>query len=128
MNNPTLPPPLIGWPLLPQPDDDGRLLYPNLETSVRQAIRVILSTRPGEQLMHPTFGAGLSDFLNEPNTLTTRRRIRAQVTETLGFWEPRIVLERVDWVSIAAKRFKPANRHNNTTGGLICHAYSSTCH
>ena len=49
---------------------------PALEQSVRQSIQVILSTRPGEQLMRPDFGAGLERFLHEPNTLTTRRRIR----------------------------------------------------
>ena len=70
--------------------------WPTLEESVRQQIRVILSTRPGEQLMRPRFGAGLEDFVHEPSTLTTRRRIRDAVAEHLGRWEPRIVLDRVE--------------------------------
>jgi len=91
----TLPRPSLGWPLLPQPDADGCLSFPSLDDSVRQAIRVIVQTRPGEQLMRPDFGAGLSEFLHEPNTLTTRRRIRDVVSEALGRWEDRIVLDRV---------------------------------
>ncbi|WP_248595551.1 GPW/gp25 family protein [Candidatus Accumulibacter phosphatis] len=55
MSTSQLPRPLIGWPLFALPDEHGRLDWPDLEASVRQGIRVILSTRPGEQLMRPEF-------------------------------------------------------------------------
>ena len=74
----------IGWPLLPLPDAHGQLSYPTLEQSVRQSIRCILRTRPGEQLKHPNFGAGLQNFLNEPNPLTTRRRIQEAMLGSLA--------------------------------------------
>jgi phage baseplate assembly protein W len=89
-------PPLIGWPLLALPEDDGTLRYPGLEASVRDAIRVILSTTPGEQLMRPDFGAGLERLLHEPNTLATRARLRELVVDALARWERRIVVDRVD--------------------------------
>lgn len=95
-----LPRPLLGWPLLPLPDEHGRLDWPTLEDSVRHLIRVVLSTRPGEQLMRPDFGAGLELLLHEPNTLTTRRRIRERVQESLTRWERRILLDRVDVVEV----------------------------
>ena len=85
-----------GWPLLPAPDEHGRLAFPTYEDSVRQMIRVILLTRPGEQLMRPEFGAGVSRFLHEPNTLETRRRLRDVVRDALGTWEPRITVLEVD--------------------------------
>ena len=88
--------PLLGWPLLPVPDAHGQLSYPDLEESVRQSIRVILSTRPGEQLMRPDFGGGLDRMVHEPNTLTTRRRIRDLVRDSLSRWERRILLDRVE--------------------------------
>ena len=87
---------LIGWPLLPVPDEHGRLPYPGLEASVRESIRVILSTRPGEQLMRPDFGAGLDRLLHEPNTLATRRAIRDVVHASLTRWERRILLDAVE--------------------------------
>jgi phage baseplate assembly protein W len=89
-------PPLIGWPLLPLPDEHGQLSYPSLEDSVRQAIRVILSTRPREQLLHPEFGAGLQDFLGEPSTLALRRSVRDTVSDALSTWEDRILIDRVE--------------------------------
>mgnify|MGYP000194566486 CR=1 FL=1 len=85
----------IGWPLLPLPDDTGRLAWPSLEQSLAQQIQVILRTRPGEQLMRPTFGAGLEEFLHEPNTLTTQRRIRDRILESLRAGERRIQVEDV---------------------------------
>lgn len=91
-----LPRPLLGWPLLPLPDEHGQLSWPTLEASVRELIRVVLSTRPGEQLMRPDFGAGLELLLHEPNTLATRRRIRDLVQEALARWERRIVLDRIE--------------------------------
>jgi phage baseplate assembly protein W len=81
---------------MPLPDARGTLSYPTLEESVRQSIQVILRTRPGEQLMRPRFGGGLERFVNEQNTIATRRRIRELITEALGRWEPRIILDRVE--------------------------------
>ena len=92
----TSSPPRIGWPLLPVPGGDGRLRYPGLDESVRQSLEIVLRTRPGEQLLRPEYGAGLEDLLHEPNTLTTRRRIRDLVTESLNQWERRILLDRVE--------------------------------
>lgn len=99
MNEP-LPRPLIGWPLFAVPDADGRLDWPGLEASVRHAIRVILSTRPGEQLMRPEFGAGLDRLLHAPNNLATRRQIRDWVMDSLGRWERRILLDRVEVLEV----------------------------
>ncbi len=86
----------VNWPLLSTPDEQGRLHYPSLAESVRQSIRIILQTNPGERLMRPAFGGGLERYLHEPNTLTTRRQIRDLITDSLRRWEPRLVLDRVD--------------------------------
>ena len=91
------PAPAMGWPLLPFPDENGELAYPAvLAESVRQQLQVILSTRPGEQLMRPGFGAGLTGFLGEPDTITTRRRVFDRVNEAIVQWEPRVEVDRVD--------------------------------
>lgn len=94
MNAPNKP--LIGWPLLPLPDAAGQLLWPDLARSVRDAIRTLLSTRPGELLMRPEYGAGLDRLLQQPNTLATRRQIRDLVQGALARWERRILLDGVE--------------------------------
>jgi hypothetical protein len=86
----------VSWPLLGVPDEQGRLRYPSLAESVRQSIKVILQTSPGERLMRPEFGGGLERYLHEPNTLSTRRQIRDLISASLARWEPRLLLDRVD--------------------------------
>ena len=99
---PTLP---IGWPLLPEPDADGSLNWPTLDASIRQTIRVLLVTEPGERLLHPRLGAALQQFVHHPNTVLTRRRIRDRVGETLAVHEPRIQLTDL---SVAQQADAPA--------------------
>ena len=95
--NRRIPNPPLGWPLLPVPDaENGTLSYPTLENSIKQFIRVVLLTRPGEQLMRPRFGAGLSQYLHQPNTLETRRQIQDTVLDGLSKWEQRIVVDGVE--------------------------------
>ena len=95
-SKPNLPSIPVGWPLLPVPDSDGMLNWPDAATSVRQMIEVILRTAPGEQLMRPSFGAGLESIIHEPNTLTTRARVHDAIVEAVGLYEPRVILDRVD--------------------------------
>ncbi|VAV97430.1 hypothetical protein MNBD_ALPHA04-1380 [hydrothermal vent metagenome] len=92
----TLPRPDLGWPLLPTPDASGMMHWPDLETSVRQMIEVILRTTPGEQLMRPQFGAGLEQLINKPNNVTTRSRLRETVASELRENERRIIVDQVD--------------------------------
>ena len=65
------------------------------EEDVRQAILIILGTDPGERVMRPDFGAGLSAFVFEPLTPATTESLRRQVQDALVDWEPRIDVENV---------------------------------
>jgi len=85
----------LGWPLLSVPEN-GSLHYPSLEESIKQYIKILLLTRPREQLMRPWFGAGLSRFLHQSNTLQIRQQIHDLVIETLDQWEKRIIVDRVE--------------------------------
>ncbi len=79
----------------PRIGEDGRVAWSEGAENIRDAIRVILLTEPGERLMRPDFGAGLGRFLFEPNTVTTRRAIEEAITTALRDWEPRITVESV---------------------------------
>ena len=85
----------IGWPFLPVPTN-GRLAYPTLEQSVRDSLRIILMTRPGEQLMRPRYGAGLQNFLDEGNTVAMRSQIQTAILKNLQNYENRITVDAVD--------------------------------
>ena len=42
--------------------------------------------------MRPTFGAGVEDFVFEPNSAALRARLAETIQHTLTQWEPRIEL------------------------------------
>jgi phage baseplate assembly protein W len=84
----------IGFP--PRVGPDGRVSWSEGEANVREAIRILLMTRPGERLFLPDLGAGLDRSLFEPNTVATRQSLKERITQTLQQWEPRITLDSVD--------------------------------
>lgn len=79
----------------PRVDADGRLAWSSGEQNVRESIRLILLTEPGERLMREGFGCGLRRFLFEPNTVATRQLIQERIMAAIGRWEPRVKLVEV---------------------------------
>ena len=63
------------------------------------AIRMILSTMPGERVMRPDFGCAVWNLVFAPLTAGTLGLIEQAVREALERWEPRIVLDRVEAVA-----------------------------
>lgn len=96
------------------PDPDGRLGWVGGMDLIRQSVSTILDTEPGERVMRPGFGCGLRRYLMEPNNLTTRTSMEADIRSALETWEPRIRLVNVAvtpgddpylvWVDIAYVR------------------------
>ncbi|HUH12535.1 MAG TPA: GPW/gp25 family protein [Longimicrobiales bacterium] len=72
---------------------DGRVASSAGPDNIREAIRLILLTEPGERVQLPTFGGGARAFLFEPNTVATRRLIQERIEDALRGWEPRIRVE-----------------------------------
>jgi phage baseplate assembly protein W len=62
---------------------------------VDAAIRMILSTVPGERVMRPEFGCAMWELLFAPLTAGTLGLIEQTVREALERWEPRIALNSV---------------------------------
>lgn len=83
----------LGFP--PRVGTDGRLAWSVGEENVRESIRILLLTEPGERLLREEFGCGLRQFLFEPNTVTTRELIRQSIIQAIGRWEPRAAVEDV---------------------------------
>ena len=67
-------------------------------SSVRQAILLLLSTRPGERVMRPQYGCDLHRLVFSPNDDTTAGLAIHYVRQAIEFWEPRIDRVRLDAV------------------------------
>jgi Bacteriophage baseplate protein W len=85
-----------GMSFPPRVGDDGRIAWSEGETNIREMIEVILRTQERERLNLPTFGAGLQQYLFEPNTVATRFQVQDRITKALQLWEPRISLTDVN--------------------------------
>jgi phage baseplate assembly protein W len=74
----------------------GSVATAEFDDDVRQAIRIILGTSPGERLMRPDFGCGIYDLAFEVIDSATLVRITNVVTDALTRYEPRIELTNVN--------------------------------
>lgn len=83
-----------GW-AFPLHTSGGQTAIKGYEDQIKQSIRLILDTDPGERRMRPDFGAGLNSFLFEPMSSAALQRIRQRVHDSLVDWEPRIDVEKV---------------------------------
>jgi phage baseplate assembly protein W len=63
---------------------------------VRQSLEIILSTQPGERIMHPDFGCELNQFLFEEITQGLITGIKGIIADAILYHEPRVDLEAID--------------------------------
>jgi phage baseplate assembly protein W len=91
-----------GWQF-PVAADDKEEAKPSLkglalakyEESIKQSIRIILSTAKGERVMRPDFGCGIHELVFAPNSAATQGSAEHHVSEALIRWEPRIEVLKV---------------------------------
>lgn len=79
-----------GWHFPVVDDARGHVAMAAGAQDIRQAIRIILGTNPGERVMRPDFGAGLRALVFEPLNTTTIEQVKERVRTALVRWEPRI--------------------------------------
>jgi phage baseplate assembly protein W len=66
------------------------------QLSVRQAILMLLATRPGERVMRPHYGCNLHRLVFSPNDDTTAGLAIHYVRQVIERWEPRVEVIRLD--------------------------------
>jgi phage baseplate assembly protein W len=84
-----------GWAFPPRLSG-GDVALVSAEEDIRQAIRIILETAPGERRMRPEFGVGLRQLVFAPLSAATVSLVRHRVQQALQRWEPRIDVKLVD--------------------------------
>jgi len=63
--------------------------------SVLQNIRVILTTQRGTDIHRPDFGSDVWQFIDEPLTAITIGKIKAEITDAIERFEPRVKVKTV---------------------------------
>jgi uncharacterized protein len=84
-----------GWAFPPRFTSRGAVMVA-AEQDIRESLLILLSTTPGERIMHPAYGCGLKmhvfDLINESAIAI----IKDMVRKAILFFEPRVILDRVD--------------------------------
>ncbi len=65
------------------------------EEDISESLRILLTTRPGERIMQPTYGCELHALVFETVNERTVSEIREVIERAIVFFEPRIRLDKV---------------------------------
>ena len=83
-------------PLMLDPTD-GYRLNRTLKEVVKQNIKMLILTSPGERIMRPTFGVGLYNFLFELNTQMVRADINSRIRNQIKIYMPFVVIRSIEF-------------------------------
>lgn len=95
------------------------------EEDIRQSLRIILETAPGERVMRPNFGCGIHELVFSVVDSTAIQQIRSTVQEALRRCEARIDVLDVTVEEAATREGKLLVqveyrvRRTNQTGNLV---------
>jgi len=79
-----------GWAFPVAADGHGAIASAEYEEDIREAIRIILATDPGERVMRPDFGCGIHDLVFAPMNRATLGLFESRVRESITKFEARI--------------------------------------
>lgn len=89
-----------GWAFPPEFNrESGTVEMVSDEEDIKQSLNILLSTSLGERVMQPKYGCNLSDYLFEGLSSSTIGYIKERVANSILYYEPRIVVEKIDVTS-----------------------------
>lgn len=66
------------------------------DEDIRESLRILLATSPGERVLQPTYGCGLHALLFEDVSESVKTEMKDLIDRAILFFEPRITLNRID--------------------------------
>lgn len=86
-----------GWAFPPKlSNSDRQIALVSDDTDIRQAIRIIVMTVPGERVMHPDFGCRIHELVFAPANNQTATTAERYVRDAIERWEPRVEVRAVN--------------------------------
>jgi|TARA_R110000822_G_scaffold120151_1_gene253525 phage baseplate assembly protein W len=92
-------PRILGGDMSRSPSD-GFEQIETLKGNIKQNLKMLLLTNPGERVMDPNFGVGISRYLFEMvEDQTVYADIDSKIREQISLYLPYIKIQRVDFLS-----------------------------
>jgi phage baseplate assembly protein W len=83
----------VKLPLQISPSDGPYTLNKNLASVVKQNVKMVIFTSPGERIMDSNFGVGIRNYLFEPLTESTKVNIRDRIIKQISTYLPFVVIQ-----------------------------------
>jgi len=74
---------------------DGFTMIKSIKKLIRQNLRMLILTIPGERVMHPAYGVGLKTFLFSGFNASTYSEIDDKIREQIRAYMPMITIEDI---------------------------------
>lgn len=87
------------YPFRVDTNDSDYYLLRNTQELVRQNLKNLVLTSPGERIMDPDFGVGIKRFLFENRTPATTSTIRSKINSQVRKYMPFISITSVDFIT-----------------------------
>lgn len=93
-------------PKLPLQKDpaDGYALNKDYVELVKQNLKMLLLTAPGERILIPEFGVGLRNYLFENNSNSTYSEIESRIRNQVKFYMPFVEVQSVNFNSFDTRK------------------------
>jgi len=78
--------------------ENGYMMIKSMLPMIRQNLKMLLLTNPGERIMIPAFGVGMRTYLFENFDETTYAKIRAKVKSQAKIFMPYITINSIQFI------------------------------
>ena len=86
-----------GWSFPPEFDRHSKdVIMVSEEEDIKQSLEILLSTAPGERIMHPSYGCGLKQLTFENLSESTLTEIQDVIDRAILFFERRIKVDSIE--------------------------------
>ena len=76
---------------------DGYVMNKSLKSLIKQNLKMLILTNPGERVMEPAFGAGLNRYLFQNFTESTYSEIDTRIREQVTKYMPSVKINRISF-------------------------------
>lgn len=88
------------FPFKVDPDDSDYILVDKVNALVRQNLKNLVLTNPGERIMDPNFGVGIKRFLFENKTAVLKNNIKNLISGQVKKYMPFLSIQDVQFTDI----------------------------
>ncbi len=84
----------------------GRIAMSEFEQDIKESIRIIVTTAPGERVMRPEFGCGIHDLVFSTMSRATLGVFESRMRESIRQFEARVEIVKLDISTREAEKGK----------------------